>query len=255
MSTASRAVPVQIAPAKAAGSLESGQKRPQAQAPATQQVSDLIRKPRLRGILHLIAFPISIITSIVLICIAPWGPMKAGAAVYAVSTVLLFGNSALLHVGHWGRRMNVILCQIDYANIFLIIAGTNTVFLLALQTPLRWPYLIIVWSAALLGSICHAIWHDNHDWLFTTIYVILGLAAVVLFPLLWNAPNHGHAVTVLLAAGGAAYIAGAVCFAIRKPNPLPGWFEYHEVFHAGTIIGYACHAVAAFITVAPTAAV
>lgn len=42
-------------------------------------------------------------------------------------------------------------------------------------------------------------------------------------------------------------IAGAVCFALRKPNPVPGWFEFHEVFHLGTVIGYACHVVAIYL--------
>ena len=42
-------------------------------------------------------------------------------------------------------------------------------------------------------------------------------------------------------------IAGAVCFALRKPNPVPGWFEFHEVFHLGTVIGYACHGVAIYL--------
>ena len=55
--------------------------------------------------------------------------------------------------------------------------------------------------------------------------------------------------TVLIACGGAAYIAGAVCFALRKPNPIPGWFEFHEVFHLGTVIGYACHVVAIYLIV------
>ncbi|WP_416174433.1 MAG: hemolysin III family protein [Bifidobacterium crudilactis] len=249
MSTASRPVNSQMPAAKVTASDRLGQIRSSGEVPVTTQISDRIQKPRLRGILHLMAFPVSVIASMVLIALAPSGELKIGASIYALSTMLLFGNSAMLHVGRWGRRMNTILCQIDYANIFIIIAGTNTVFLLTLHTPLRWTYLAIIWSVAFLGSVCHAIWHENHDWLFTTIYVVLGLTAVLLLPLLWNAPNHGHAVTILLAVGGAAYIAGACCFAMRRPNPFPGWFEYHEVFHAGTIVGYVCHAVAAFLAI------
>ncbi|MFT8705085.1 hemolysin III family protein [Bifidobacterium aquikefiricola] len=254
MSAASRAVPDHMTPTQVAPADDLGQIRSHAEAPLPSHVSNLIQKPRLRGILHVIAFPISIIASIVLVGLAPSGEQKIGALVYALSTMLLFGNSALLHVGHWGKRMNTILCQIDYTNIFVIIAGTNTVFLLTLHTPIRWTYLAIVWSVAFLGSVCHVIWHDNHDWLFTVIYVVLGLSAVLLLPLLWNAPHHGHAITILLAVGGAAYIAGACCFAIRRPNPFPGWFEYHEVFHAGTIVGYTCHAVAAFLAITSIAA-
>ena len=143
------------------------------------------RKPRLRGWLHLATLPLCIAASIVLICIAPAGPVKAACAVYGASAMLLFGNSAL-------------------------------------RTP---------------------------NWVFTTVYVVLGLAPVTLIPQLWMAPAVGPAPTILIACGGAAYIAGAVCFALRKPNPVPGWFEFHEVFHLGTVIGYACHVVAIYLIV------
>ena len=150
------------------------------------------RKPRLRGWLHLATLPLCIAASIVLICIAPAGSVKAACAVYGASAMLLFGNSALLHVVPW------------------------------LRTP---------------------------NWVFTTVYVVLGLAPVTLIPQLWTAPAVGPAATILIACGGAAYIAGAVCFALRKPNPIPGWFEFHEVFHLGTVIGYACHVVAIYLIV------
>lgn len=210
---------------------------------------DYIVKPRLRGVMHLVTFPLAVAASIVLICVAPWGAVKIACAVYGATAMLLFGNSALLHIGHWGPRMNKVLCQIDYCNIFLIIAGTNTPFLFALDERIRWPYLMVIWSAALIGSVAHVIWYHNHDWIFTMIYIVLGLAPVTLLPFLWTAPAVGPAATTLIAAGGAAYIAGAVCFAWRRPNPVPGWFGYHEVFHTGTVIGYACHVVAVYLTV------
>ena len=210
---------------------------------------DFIAKPRLRGVMHLVTFPLAVAASIVLICIAPAGPVKAACAVYGATAMLLFGNSALLHIGHWGPRANGVLCQIDYCNIFLIIAGTNTPFLFALDERVRRPYLIVIWTAALIGSVAHVIWYRGHDWIFTMIYIVLGLAPVTLLPMMWTAPAIGPATTILIACGGAAYIAGAVCFAQRRPNPVPGWFGYHEVFHAGTVVGYACHVVAVYLTV------
>ncbi len=53
----------------------------------------------------------------------------------------------------------------------------------------------------------------------------------------------------LVIAGGACYIAGAVCFALRKPNPVPKWFGYNELFHLGKIGVYVCHVIALFMTV------
>ncbi|RSX53616.1 hemolysin III [Bifidobacterium goeldii] len=208
------------------------------------------RKPRLRGWQHLIMFPLCVAASIVLICIAPSGPVKAACAVYGASAMLLFGNSALLHVVPWtSAKATRVLCGIDYSNIFLIIAGTNTPVLFALPPAIRWPYLTVIWIAAGIGTMLHIVWLRAPNWVFTIVYIVLGLAPVTLIPALWTAPAAGPAVTVLIACGGAAYIAGAVCFAIKKPNPIPGWFEYHEVFHLGTVVGYVCHVVAIYLVV------
>lgn len=208
------------------------------------------RKPRLRGWLHLITLPLCIAASIVLICIAPGGPVKAACAVYGASAMLLFGNSALLHVVSWhSAKVTHVLCGIDYSNIFLIIAGTNTPVLFALSPAIRRPYLTVIWATAAIGTILHIVWLQAPNWVFTTVYVVLGLAPVTLIPQLWTAPAVGPAATILIACGGAAYIAGAVCFALRKPNPVPGWFEFHEVFHVGTVIGYVCHVVAIYLIV------
>ena len=207
------------------------------------------RKPRMRGWLHAGAFPLVTAASIVLICLAPGGAMKAACAVYGASAMLLFGNSALLHLGHWGPRMTRVLCALDYSNIFLIIAGTNTPIVLAMRSWVTKPYLVTMWTAALVGTVLHLAWLRMPDWMNSIIYVVLGLAPVLLIPMLWTSPAVGPAATVLIACGGACYIAGAVCFAIRKPNPVPGWFEFHEVFHVGTIAGYACHVVAVYLVV------
>ena len=145
--------------------------------------------------------------------------------------------------------LHVVLCGIDYSNIFLIIAGTNTPVLFALSPAIRRPYLTVIWVTTAIGTILHIVWLRTPNWVFTTVYVVLGLAPVTLIPQLWTAPAVGPAPTVLIACGGAAYIAGAVCFALRKPNPVPGWFEFHEVFHLGTVIGYACHVVAIYLIV------
>ena len=164
--------------------------------------------------------------------------------------MLLFGNSSLLHVVPWrSAKVTRVLCGIDYSNIFLIIAGTNTPVLFALSPAIRRPYLTVIWTTAAIGTILHIVWLRTPNWVFTTVYVVLGLAPVTLIPQLWTAPAVGPVPTVLIACGGAAYIAGAVCFALRKPNPVPGWFEFHEVFHLGTVIGYACHVVAIYLIV------
>lgn len=148
------------------------------------------RKPRLRGWLHLATLPLCIAASIVLICIAPAGSVKAACAVYGASAMLLFGNSALLHVVPWrSAKVTRVLCGIDYSNIFLIIAGTNTPVLFALSPAIRRPYLTVIWVTAAIGTILHIVWLRTPNWVFTTVYVVLGLAPVTLIPQLWTAPQ------------------------------------------------------------------
>ena len=212
----------------------------------------LLEKPKLRGWLHLIAFPFSVATSVILICLAPHGWMKVAISTYSATIILLFGNSAALHLGHghFPKAVDDVLCRIDYSNIFLVIAGTCTPFFFALNnTVICWVYVGVVWVTALLGTFVHLIYPVGLDWLFTIVYIVLGLAPITITWLFWRSPYIGPIPTILVIAGGAFYIAGAVCFAMRKPNPFPKWFGYHELFHLGTIGGYVCHMIALFMVV------
>lgn len=206
--------------------------------------------PRLRGWLHGVMFPLSIGATVTLICLAHGALAKLACSLYAASSMMLFGVSACLHLIPWrSKRAHDVMCDVDYSNIFLTIAGTNAPIALALPRDARIPYMAFIWSMALIGTVAHVLWKKGPDWFFTVIYCVLGLAVAVLVPILWVQPAAGPAVCWLLAAGGACYIAGAVCFALRKPVLVPGWFEYHEVFHLGTLLGWSCHCVAAYLVV------
>lgn len=212
----------------------------------------LEEKPLLRGWIHLITFPLSIAASVVLICLAPAGAMKAAVSVYGATVMLLFGVSAALHIGHGHvpTRVDDVLVRIDYSNIFLVIAGTNTPFLFAItNVTVRRVYLTVIWATAIIGTVVHLIFPDGLDWLFTIIYCVLGLAPFTILHLFWTSPYIGPVPTILLIVGGAAYILGSVFFALRKPNIWPKVFGYHELFHLGTVVGYTCHLIAIFMTV------
>lgn len=209
-------------------------------------------KPFFRGWLHVIAFPFSIATSVILICLAPAGLMKVGVSIYGATIMLLFGTSAALHLGHghFPNTIDSILCKIDYSNIFLVIAGTCTPFLFALENKtVCWIYFCVIWATAIIGTLVHLAYPVGLDWLFTIVYIILGLAPVTIIHLFFQSPYIGVIPTVLVLCGGACYIAGAVCFALRKPNPWPKWFGFHELFHLGTIGGYVCHVIAIFMVI------
>jgi hemolysin III len=189
-------------------------------------------KPRLRGVSHQWAFFVSLLTGAALVIAAPAGRATLAAAVYAASVAALFGTSALYHrvtwaspaVRRWMRRL-------DHSMIFFLIAGTYTPFaLLVLDGTLATVILALVWGGAAGGIVLKLVWIDAPKALVAVIYVVLGWVAIVVFPDLID--KLGIAGTAMLAAGGLLYTLGAVVYALRRPDPVPSVFGYHEVFHA-----------------------
>ncbi len=196
-------------------------------------------RPTWRGWIHAGTFPIAIAAGIVLITLAEGAPAKWASAVFMLTSLLLFGNSALYHRFDWSPKVKVILKRIDHANIFLLIAGTYTpLAILALPPEKGWLLLGIVWGGALLGIGFRVFWINAPRWLYVPIYVLLGWAAMMYIVDLVNA---NVAMMVLVCVGGVLYTAGAVVYAIKKPNPWPGHFGFHEIFHVCTVLAFLCH--------------
>ena len=206
------------------------------------------RKPRMRGWLHAVMFPIALIAGIILV--APAGPTDAriAAAIFAFTAVLLFSTSALLHRGSWSPRIEGLLRRVDHSNIYLIIAGSYTPFaVLALPSNVGRTLLLIVWTGALAGVVFRVFWVGAPRWLYTTLYVLVGWVAVFFLPDLIDGAGVG--VVVLIAVGGVLYSLGAIVYGMKRPNPSPGWFGFHEVFHALTVAAYTAHYVAVWLVV------
>jgi len=199
-------------------------------------------KPRLRGVIHEVAFFVSLASGAWLVWAAPTTSSALICLVYACSISLLFGVSALFHRHTWGpvgrRRMR----RADHSTIFIAIAGSYTAVAgIALSGWARTALLLIVWIGAIAGITLRQVWLDAPKWVIALPYVVVGWAAVVVLPQLYRA--LGSTGFVLLLIGGLAYSAGAVVYALKKPNPVSGVFGYHEVFHACTIAGAVFHFV------------
>lgn len=200
-------------------------------------------KPRLRGWLHLGAFPCALVSGLVLTADATTHADRVACAVFALTACMLFGTSAVYHRGTWSPRALGALRRLDHSNIALIIAGTYTPLAVAVlpasqATVLLW----IVWATAVGIVVTRVAWLSAPRWLYTAAYIGLGWASLFWIPDLWHLAG---VVTILLVAlGGLLYTAGAVVYALRRPRLSARTFGYHELFHACTIAAFVCHVIA-----------
>ena len=207
-----------------------------------------VPKPKGRGWIHAITAPLALANSILLVIFAPDTAAKIACVIFGLSAVLLFGNSGLYHRGNWGAKVDGILRRIDHANIFLLIAGTYTPLSIMMLSPGRERLVLgIVWTGAIIGSLLHIFWINSPRWLYVPLYVALGWVAVWFLPDFWSAGNA--AIVWLLIGGGIAYTVGALFYGMRWPNPWPRHFGFHEFFHVCTVLGYAAHSVAVWLTI------
>lgn len=196
-------------------------------------------KPTWRGWIHAGIFPIAAVAGVVLILVADGGAAKWSAAVFMVTSLLLFGNSALYHRFDWGPKTRIVLKRIDHANILLLIAGTYTpIATLALPPGKGTLLLVLVWSGTLVGILFRVFWIDAPRWLYVALYLALGWAAVMYMGDLLVA---NVAMMFLVIIGGLLYTGGAIVYAMKRPNPWPGRFGFHEIFHVCTVLAFLCH--------------
>jgi hemolysin III len=212
------------------------------QVPAAA-VPEVRVKPRLRGVFHQYAFFVSLVAGTVLVVLAATARASVAAAIYAASVSALFGVSALYHRVTWTTQARRRMRRLDHAMIFLLIAGTYTpVGLLVLQGTLATVVLAVVWGGAVAGIVLELAWTGAPRWLGGTVYLALGWVAVVAMPQLFA--RLGVAGGLLIVAGGLLYTAGAAIYGLRRPDPVPAVFGYHEVFHLLVIAGVAAHFLA-----------
>jgi hemolysin III len=204
-------------------------------------------KPTWRGWIHAATFPVALAAGIVLIVLAHGAPAKWSSAVFMITSLLLFGNSALYHRFNWKPKTKAVLKRIDHANILLLIAGTYTpLSVLALPTSQTVTILSIVWGGALLGIVFRVFWINAPRWLYVALYLALGWAAVMYIVPLFQA---NATMMTLVVIGGLLYTVGAVVYALKRPNPWPGRFGFHEIFHVCTVLAFLCHWTASLLIV------
>ncbi|ASY23422.1 hemolysin III [Candidatus Nanopelagicus abundans] len=207
-----------------------------------------MEKPKLRGIVHLVMSPLSLVAGLILITLANELRGRITLGIFTLTAVTLFTCSALYHRVAWNDKNKAIWRRIDHSNISILIAGTYTPFAVYLLQPSQTKTLLIVaWGGAILISLLRIFWLSAPRWLYVAGYISLGWAAVFYMPAFFN--SGGVAIFILILTGGLLYSAGGVIYALKKPNFSISWFGFHELFHALTAAAFICHFVAAILTV------
>jgi hemolysin III len=204
-------------------------------------------KPLLRGVSHEIAAFVAVPASLALFGSAKSGTAELGALAYGASLFALFAVSAIYHRPFWAPAVRAVIGRIDHSAIFLLIAGTYTPFCLLLGAGRGHALLATVWMGAGVGVLLAVTWPRAPKQLMAAFYVLLGWLIVPVVPTL-RACIGDHAL-LLLVVGGLLYTAGALVYAVRRPDPFPTVFGFHEIFHVLVVAAAACHffAVAAAI--------
>lgn len=197
-------------------------------------------KPTLRGVIHHWSAVAALGAGVVLVGMAPTARASFAALVYALSVCTLLAVSAVYHRPHWEPRARAFMRSLDHACIFLLIAGTYTpICRLGLPGPEGARMLTWVWVAGALGVVQSIFWVRAPKPVTAALYLFVGWTVVPYFGAVRAALSSGQ--LALLLAGGVAYSLGAVAYALRRPNPVPGVFGYHEVFHALTVVALSSH--------------
>jgi hemolysin III len=195
-------------------------------------------KPRLRGVSHQWAFLLALPLGVILVLAADTTLARGATAVFAASVAVMFGVSALYHRPTWSPGRRSWLRRLDHAAIYLLIAGTYTPFgLLVLSGAWRASVLAVVWTGALVAIVLKIAWPASPKWMAAGIALGLGWVAAVAFRELLR--GAGTTATMLVLAGGLCYTLGAIVYVLRRPDPIPNVFGYHEVFHALVIAAVA----------------
>ena len=200
-------------------------------------------RPRLRGRSHLVAGVVALPFAVLSTLRAPAGELRLAVASFAFGVTIMFLCSALLHLRRWDAVVHERLLRLDHSGIYCAIGGSTAgIAMLALDGWMQTFLLVATAGGSVVGIVIEWLPFAPPRGVSNSVYITLGWLPVLLLPWLWM--SAGVAVVALIIAGGILYTSGAIIVALRRPEVLPGWFGYHELFHAFVILAVVLHAIA-----------
>lgn len=197
----------------------------------------------LRGVFHVYSAYVAAAAGVVLVVLAPGALNRVCAVLYGAALLGLFAVSGLYHRWRWNPRWRPVLRRLDHCTIFVFIAASSTpLALLVFSGTVQLMVLIVAWAGAGAGVALSLSWIDAPRGLVAAAYVLVGLAAMI--GLAQTLERLPIAPLILLAAGAGLYVTGAVVYGLRRPNPWPRVFGFHELFHALVVAAATTHFIA-----------
>ena len=199
------------------------------------------KRERISAFTHGFTIPVMLIGLIILIIISLGNiPALIVSIIYGLSAIFLFSASFLYHSKKESESDKSFLRKLDHFAIFFLIAGTYTpISFLYLEGNMRLGILIAQWSLVLLGILFKFFFINAPRVIGTIIYLLMGWMAII--PISTLVDTMPHNVFIYLALGGVFYTIGALIYAVKRPNPVPGYFGFHEIFHIFIIGGAISH--------------
>lgn len=200
-------------------------------------------KDPVSGLSHLAGAALSVVGLLALLRVGianhdPW--QIVSFAIFGGSLILLYSASATYHLLNVPKRAEIVLRKLDHIMIFVLIAGTYTpICLIPLRGAAGYAMLAVVWSLAIAGVFFKVFYLNAPRWAYTGVYLLMGwISLFVMVPLVRAV---GFRTLLWLLIGGVCYSVGAVIYGLKKPNLIPGWLGFHEIFHIFIILGSLSH--------------
>ena len=206
------------------------------------------QKPMLRGILHQYGFFLSLVSAAWIMSVAQGQKETLTTLIYCLGLSALLGTSTLYHRIDWSEKKRVQMRRLDHTMIFVLIATSYTPFgVLAFQGDKNSFVLYALWFFVVAGFVINVLWGKAPKWVTASLYVFVGWLVALMFPEFYH--QTGIIIFSLMLAGGISYTVGAIFYALKRPNLIPGVFGYHEMFHSLVLIGAAFHYASIYILI------
>lgn len=219
--------------------------------PGRSATKKAIFRDPVSGFTHLVAAGAALIGLIALLIAGRGDAVKElSLLIYGLSLIMMFSASATYHLVNMGPGVVGWLRKLDHSAIYLLIAGTYTPICLHFFTGFwNWGMVLVIWTMALAGIIVKLFVIGAPRWVTAGVYLVMGWLGILGIGEIWR--TMPPAAIGWLVLGGVFFTAGAVIYVLKKPDPWPGVFGFHEIWHIFIIFGCMAHYILIATFIAP----